>query len=212
MNRIVLATSNPGKIDEMRALLSPLGIEVVSPAEMGVELTIEETGTTFAENARIKAEAYALALSMKAVADDSGLVVDALDGRPGIQSARFGGPELDDAGRVELLLRSLCGVAEAQRSARFIAAIAFADPDRPTVVFEGAVEGSIAQQPRGNAGFGYDPVFIYGPFGKTFAEAGVKAKSSVSHRGRALQKLVDYLSLRPGDDILSKRSGAQGDR
>src|SRR5438270_576035 len=123
IDRLILATSNPGKLREMRGLLRPLGIRVLTPDEAGIELKVEETGSSFAENARLKAEAYVAASGLPAVADDSGLIVAALGGAPGVHSARFGGPELDDRARVRLVLERLRGVPDEDRSARFVAAV-----------------------------------------------------------------------------------------
>lgn len=192
---LLVASNNLHKVEEFRRILTPLGFAVVTPAELGVAIDVEETGTTFEENALLKARAFHDASGIAAVADDSGLVVDALGGQPGVFSARYGGPGLDDQGRVDLLLRNLEGVPLAVRAARFVSAIALV-ADRGEWVFDGVVEGEIAMEPRGKNGFGYDPVFIYPPFGMTFGEAESSAKDRVSHRGRALRALADFLSKR----------------
>lgn len=194
MSRLLIATSNPEKLVEFRRILEPLGIEILSPADVGIKLEVEETGVTFAENAILKARAYADASAMAAAADDSGIVVDALGGAPGVYSARYGGPDLTDADRTSLLLQHMTGVPDSQRSARFVAAVALAADGHETLVFQGEVEGRVARAPAGSTGFGYDPVFYYPPFGMTFAEAGPERKDSVSHRARALRSL--YLHLK----------------
>jgi XTP/dITP diphosphohydrolase len=193
LSRLLLATSNMGKAQEMRDLLDPLGIEILTPSDLGLRLEVEEAGATFAENATSKAEAFSAASGLAAVADDSGLVVDALGGWPGVHSARFGGPGLDDADRVHRLLEAMRDVPRHQRAARFVSAIALSRPGKPTILFEGTVEGSVATEPRGSGGFGYDPVFLYSATGQTLAEMGHDAKSEVSHRGKAMRKLVDHL-------------------
>ena len=193
--KFVLATHNPGKLAEMKAILSGLGVEVVSPAEAGVEVDVEETGTTFAENAMLKARAICAAAGLPAIADDSGLCVDALNGGPGVYSARYGGEGLDDAGRRRLLLQNLRG--QTTRAAHFICAGACAFPNGDTLEAEGRCDGAIAFAPLGEGGFGYDPVFLIPEKGKTFGQIGPEEKSKISHRGKALaafaEKLGTYL-------------------
>lgn len=193
--KFVLATHNPGKLAEMKAILSGLGVEVVSPAEAGVEVDVEETGTTFAENAMLKAKAVCAAAGLPAIADDSGLCVDALNGGPGVYSARYGGEGLDDRGRCMLLLRSMRG--QGSRIAHFTCAVACAFPNGDTLTAEGRCDGAIAFAPLGEGGFGYDPVFLIPEKGKTFGQIGPEEKSKISHRGRALaafaEKLGTYL-------------------
>ena len=193
--KFVLATHNPGKLAEMKAILSGLGVEVVSPAEAGVEVDVEETGTTFAENAMLKAKAICAAAGLPAIADDSGLCVDALNGGPGVYSARYGGEGLDDRGRCMLLLRSMRG--QGSRIAHFTCAVACAFPNGDTLTAEGRCDGAIAFAPLGEGGFGYDPVFLIPEKGKTFGQIGPEEKSKISHRGRALaafaEKLGTYL-------------------
>lgn len=193
--KFVLATHNPGKLAEMRAILSGLGVEVLSPAEAGVEADVEETGSTFAENAMLKAKAVCAAAGLPAVADDSGLCVDALNGAPGVYSARYGGEGLDDRGRCLLLLNSMRG--QATRAAHFACAVACAFPNGDTLEAEGRCDGAIAFAPLGEGGFGYDPVFLLPEKGKTFGQIGPEEKSAVSHRGKALaafaEKLGTYL-------------------
>ena len=194
--KFVLATHNPGKLAEMKAILSSLGVEVVSPAEAGVEVDVEETGTTFAENAMLKAKAVCAAAGLPAIADDSGLCVNALNGGPGVYSARYGGEGLDDAGRRRLLLQNLRG--QTTRAAHFTCAVACAFPNGDTLEAEGRCDGAIAFAPLGDGGFGYDPVFLIPEKGKTFGQIGPEEKSKISHRGKALaafaEKLGAYLS------------------
>lgn len=192
--RIVLASNNTHKRQDFRTILAPRGIEVLAPAELGLTLAVDETGRTFADNARLKADALRESTHLPAVADDSGLVVDALGGRPGIYSARYGGPEASDEDRNRLVLNELRDVPQADRTARFVATVALARPGRETVVFEGVVEGIILPQPRGHHGFGYDPIFYYPPLHRSFAELTHDEKAKVSHRGQALAKLVTYLA------------------
>ena len=193
--KFVLATHNPGKLAEMKAILSGLGVEVLSPAEAGVEVDVEETGTTFAENAMLKAKAVCAAAGLPAIADDSGLCVDALNGGPGVYSARYGGEGLDDRKRCLLLLRNLRG--QTTRAAHFTCAVACAFPNGDALEAEGRCDGAIAFAPMGEGGFGYDPVFLLPEKGKTFGQIGPEEKSAVSHRGKALAafagKLGTYL-------------------
>ena len=189
--KFVLATHNPGKLAEMKAILSGLGVEVVSPAEAGVEVDVEETGTTFAENAMLKAKAICAAAGLPAIADDSGLCVDALNGGPGVYSARYGGEELDDRKRRLLLLRNLRG--QTTRAAHFTCAVACAFPDGDTLTAEGRCDGAIAFAPLGEGGFGYDPVFLIPEKGKTFSQLSPEEKSAISHRGKALAAFVEKL-------------------
>ncbi len=189
MKRLLLATNNPGKAREFRRMLAELPIEVVTPAEAGISLDVEETGTTYAENAIAKAEAFARAGDCIALADDSGIEVDALDGRPGYLSARYGGPGLDDKGRVQKLLSELADVPDEKRTARFRAVVAVAAPGHATQTFEGVVEGAITREVRGEGGFGYDPVFVRAD-GRTTAELSDEEKDAVSHRGKAVRAAI----------------------
>lgn len=193
--RFVLATHNPGKLREMGEILKDFGIEVVSPRDLGITVDVEETGTTFAENAMLKAKAICKAAGLPAIADDSGLCVDALNGAPGVYSARYGGEGMDDKGRYMLLLSSLRGAPT--RAAHFACAVACAFPNGDTLTAEGRCDGSIAYAPLGEGGFGYDPVFLLPGTGKTFGQLTQEEKSAVSHRGRALKdfagKLEAYL-------------------
>ena len=193
--KFVLATHNPGKLKEMADILSGLGVEVVSPAELGIDVEVEETGSTFAENAMLKARAICDASGLPAIADDSGLCVDALNGGPGVYSARYGGEGLDDAARTRLLLENMRG--QTTRAAHFACAIACVFPGGDTLTAEGRCEGAIAFAPMGQGGFGYDPVFLVPELGKTFSQLTGAEKNEISHRGRALrafsEKLATYL-------------------
>lgn len=189
--KFVLATQNPGKLREMSSILSGFGVEVVSPAELGISVEVEETGETFAENAMLKAKAVCAAAKLPAIADDSGLCVDALNGGPGVYSARYGGEGLDDAGRCALLLNSMRG--QTTRSAHFTCAIACVFPDGKELTAEGRCDGAIAFAPMGTDGFGYDPVFLLPEKAKTFAQLTGAEKSALSHRGRALESFMKKL-------------------
>ena len=189
--RFVLATHNPGKLREMGEILKDLGIEVVSPKDLGITVDVEETGTTFAENAMLKAKTVCQAAGLPAIADDSGLCVDALNGAPGVYSARYGGEGLDDKGRYLLLLSSLRGAPT--RAAHFACAVACAFPNGDTLTAEGRCDGFIAYAPLGDGGFGYDPVFLLPGAGKTFGQLSQEEKSAVSHRGKALKEFAGKL-------------------
>lgn len=184
--KLVLASKNQHKLLELQTILSQLGLEVVLEAQVGVDVDVEETGTTFEENALLKARAVMEASGMAAIADDSGLVVDALDGAPGVYSARYGGLHTDRE-RTRLLLDNLKDVPDERRTARFVSAIACVLPDGRTVTARGTCEGKIVHAPMGENGFGYDPVFYAPSLGKTFAQAKSEEKNAVSHRGNALQ-------------------------
>jgi len=198
--RLVIATHNAGKLVEMRELLALYGVEAVSAGDLNLPEP-EETGTTFAANARIKAQASAQASGMPALADDSGLVVDALDGAPGIYSARWAGPAKDfrlAMEKVEGMLRERDAFTPQQRSAHFISVLCVAWPDGHVEEFEGKTDGSLVWPPRGNEGFGYDPMFLPGGFGLTFGEMsrddkhGLPPKGQgLSHRARAFLKLAE---------------------
>lgn len=189
--QFVLATHNPGKIREMSAILERFGIEVVTPKDLGITVDVEETGTTFAENSMLKAKAICELANLPAIADDSGLCVDALNGAPGVYSARYGGEGLDDVGRYRLLLENLKG--QPTRAAHFACAIACAFPNGDTITAEGQVKGTIAFAPMGEGGFGYDPVFFYPELAKKFGQLTQEEKSAISHRGRAMEDFVAKL-------------------
>lgn len=182
--KVVLASHNQKKMVEMKAILSQMGVEVLSQAEAGVDLEPEETGTTFEENARIKARAVMEATGLPAIADDSGLMVDALGGDPGVYSARYGGPGLDDTGRWQLLLKNMAG--ESNRACKFVSVICCAFPDGGEVMARGECPGILAQGPSGDGGFGYDPIFYLPQLGKTMAQLTPEEKNQISHRARAL--------------------------
>ena len=200
MRRLVAATSNPGKLREIRQALARSGIEVVGLDALPDLAPVEETGLTFEDNARLKAEAYSEHTDLPVLADDSGIEVDALGGAPGVASARFGGAGLDDAARNRLLLgrlRSVGAASPVERTARFRCVLA----GRTLATFEGVVEGYVLERPRGENGFGYDPLFFHPPSGCTTAELTTAAKQAISHRGQALAALV--AALRSGDPRLA---------
>ena len=175
----------------MGAILARFGVEVVSPKDLGLTVDVEETGATFAENAMLKAKAICAAAQLPAIADDSGLCVDALNGGPGVYSARYGGEGLDDRGRYMLLLNNMRG--QTTRAAHFACAIACAFPNGDTLTAEGRCDGTIAFAPMGEGGFGYDPVFFVPEKAKTFGQLTAEEKSAISHRGRALESFVGKL-------------------
>jgi non-canonical purine NTP pyrophosphatase (RdgB/HAM1 family) len=193
LTELLLATQNPGKLAEMRVLVEGLPFRVLGPRDVGIEDAPEETGSTFIENAILKARHYAARSGRLTVADDSGLSVDALGGGPGLYSSRFGGEGATDADRNRLLLERLAGVPEDERGARFTSAVAVARDG--AVLFQAVetVEGRIAPELRGPNGFGYDPLFFYPPFGRTFGEVPHDQKDRVSHRGKAFARLRRFL-------------------
>jgi len=188
--KLVIASNNKGKIREYKQLLEPMGYEVVSQSEAGIDLEVEETGATFAENSALKARAVYEKCSCAVLADDSGLSVDALNGEPGVFSARYGGLKTD-AERSALLLEKLRNVPDEKRTARFICTIHFIMQDGKEIAVEGRVEGKIGNKPVGENGFGYDPIFMYGD--KSFAQIPADEKNSVSHRADALNRLLEKL-------------------
>ena len=192
--KVVLASNNPGKLRELDAVLRPMGWELVAQGDLGVP-EAEETGTTFEANALLKARHAAACTGLAALADDSGIEVDALDGRPGVYSARYAGPQCDDEANNRLLLQELEGVPEEQRSARYQCVIALVrtaeDPD--PLIARGAWEGRILEAPQGHNGFGYDPLFYVPTHGCASAELEPDVKNALSHRGAALRALVERL-------------------
>ena len=194
--KLVLASKNKKKIAEMNTILESLGVEVCSQAEAGVDIDVEETGTTFEENSLLKAKAVMEASGMPAIADDSGLCVDALGGAPGVYSARYGGEGLDDVGRYKLLLENMRG--QSPRTCRFVSVITCCFPNGDVISARGECEGTVAFAPMGEGGFGYDPIFFVPSLKKTFAQLSAEEKNSMSHRGRALEvfkaKLEEYLN------------------
>ena len=193
--KLVLASKNKKKLVEMNAILNQLGVEVCSEAEAGVDIDVEETGTTFEENSLLKARAVMQASGLPAIADDSGLCVDALGGAPGVYSARYGGEGLDDVGRYKLLLENMRG--QSPRTCRFVSVITCCFPDGAVITARGECEGTVAFAPMGEGGFGYDPVFFVPKLKKTFAQLTAEEKNGMSHRGKALEvfreKLEEYL-------------------
>lgn len=194
--KMVLASGNPGKLRELARLLDDLGVEIVAQSALGVE-DADETGETFAENALIKARHAAVATGLPAIADDSGLAVDALDGRPGVRSARYSGPDADAARNIDKLLAELAGVPPAARAAAFVCVACFVTSDGAEPVYgEGRWPGQILEERRGDGGFGYDPVFLDPDSGKSAAELTPGEKDRVSHRGKALRALKQALAAR----------------
>ncbi len=190
--KLVLATSNRGKVAEIREALSGLDLELLTAADVGIDTFPEETGASYEENALLKAGFVALRAKLPALADDSGLEVDALSGQPGVYSARFGGEGLSDGERTAYLLDLVAGVPRAGRGASFVASVVVATPGGEMVSFRGECRGEILSGPRGEGGFGYDPVFFSTELGKTFAEATLIEKRKVSHRGRALEAFLQW--------------------
>ena len=188
--KLVLARKNEKKLIEMQEILSRLGVEVCLESDVGVNVEVEETGTTFEENSLLKARAVMEASGMAAIADDSGLCVDALGGAPGVYSARYGGEGLDDTGRYRLLLENMRGLP---RSARFVSVITCCFPNGDVLTARGECPGTIAYAPMGEGGFGYDPVFFVPQLKKTFAQLTHEEKNAISHRGLALSAFRDEL-------------------
>ena len=197
MQRVVLASGNPGKLRELHAMLEPLGLDVVPQSDFDIE-GAEETGQSFVENAILKARHAAERSGLPAIADDSGIMVDALGGAPGVYSARYAGEGASDAANLELLLANLRGVPDAERGARFVClAVFMTEPaDACPIVCEGVWRGRIVHAPRGENGFGYDPVFFVEAHGCTSAELPPERKNRVSHRALAMRALVERLRVR----------------
>ncbi|MBI5376721.1 MAG: XTP/dITP diphosphatase [Candidatus Schekmanbacteria bacterium] len=192
INKLLIATKNEGKLREIKALLKDLSIEVLSLKDMP-DFALPEEGNDYFKNACHKAEAVSSAFNLPAIADDSGLEVDFLDGCPGPLSARFGGEEISDTDRNKLLLRQLQGIPQAKRTAKFRCMIALSIPGKKTMTIEATCEGVIAQEIRGDNGFGYDPVFYIPELDKTFAEIDKDVKNRISHRGKALREMKELL-------------------
>ena len=186
--KVILASNNKHKLDEIKKILTPLGYDVVSQAEAGVDIDVEETGTTFEENAALKAQAVYDLTGTAVIPDDSGLEVDYLNGAPGVYSHRYAGENATDADRCAKLLSELNGVETAKRTARFVCVLCFIDDKGEKLVIRGTVEGIIGTEPKGENGFGYDPVFMYGD--RSFAELSSEEKNTVSHRADALKKFA----------------------
>ncbi len=194
MMELVVATRNAGKLKEIRRLLEPLNVSVLSLDRFPGAPDVEEDGATFASNAAKKAEAIARFTGLPCLADDSGLVVDSLQGRPGVHSARFSGVDADDLSNNRKLLDEMARVPENQRQAAFCCVMALCLPGEPTRFFEGRVEGLILGQGRGDGGFGYDPLFWLHEYGCTMAELPIDIKNRISHRGQALRQALQFLS------------------
>lgn len=194
MNEIIIATKNKGKAKEFKQLFARYEIHAKSLLDLEKKLPdVEETGTTFKENAQLKAEQIASILNKPVLADDSGLVVDALDGRPGVYSARYAGEPTNDKNNYEKVLQEMSNVSEEARTARFICVLALALPDERKIFKEGVCEGTIAQEPKGDNGFGYDPIFIPQEYEVTMAQLNEREKNQISHRHHALEKLEKWL-------------------
>ncbi len=192
--KVVLASKNPHKLVEISKITEKFGMELILQSQLGVDIDVEETGTTFEENSFLKAEAVMKATGLPALADDSGIAVDALNGEPGVYSARYGFDEsLDDWGRLELLLKNTENVPDGQRQAQFVCVITMVTPEGQTIQARGEIHGELTREPRGENGFGYDPIFYYPPYGKTTAQMEPEEKNAVSHRGNALRVLYDKL-------------------
>ena len=190
---MLIATNNSGKVEEYRRLLGYVPVELTTPSDEGVTQEPEESGDTFEENALIKAHFYSEATGLPALADDSGIEVDALNGEPGVRSARYGGLQASDDDRNKLLLSRLSNLPWEERTARFICVVAMVWPRAGKETFQGACQGYVAFEPIGQEGFGYDPLFYYPSFTKTFGQVDAEAKDSVSHRGIATRKAVQKL-------------------
>ena len=189
--KLIIASNNKGKIREYKQILEPFGYEVLSQRESGINLEVEETGRTFAENSALKARAIYKLTHTAVLADDSGLEIDALNGEPGVYSARYGGLESDDE-RTALVLEKMKNVPDEKRTAHFTCAIHFIKEDGREITAQGKVFGKIGYEPKGENGFGYDPIFVYE--GKTFAEHSADLKNKVSHRANALKMLIERLN------------------
>lgn len=189
----IIATHNMKKRNELARILEPLGVNILTAEQAGVELTdVEETGETFEENARLKSQSGCRESGMPCIADDSGLMVDALDGAPGVYSARYGGEHGNDPKNIALLLENLKNVPDEKRTARFVCTVCCTYPDGKEIVVTGTCEGKIGYEPVGNGGFGYDPVFMVKD--KSFAQLTSEEKDEISHRGKALKALADVLA------------------
>lgn len=193
MKRIIFATSNEGKMDEIRDILKDLNVELVSLKDLDINPKIEENGATFEENAIIKAETVMKLTNELVLADDSGIEVDYLDKAPGIYSARFLGEDTPYSVKNQYIIDQLKGVEEEERSARFVCVIALAHPDGKTITCRGTIEGFITEEILGAHGFGYDPIFYVPEFGCTTAQMSAEQKNAISHRGKALRKMKDII-------------------
>ena len=194
MMKVVLASKNAHKLQEISKITEKFDMELVLESQVGVDIDVEETGSTFEENSFIKAEAVMKATGLPALADDSGIAVDALNGEPGIYSARYGfDPSLDDWGRLELLLKNTEQVPDGSRQAQFVCVITLVTPEGQVIQARGEAHGELLRQPAGEGGFGYDPIFYYPHLGKSFAELSPEEKNQVSHRAQALKLFYEKL-------------------
>lgn len=197
--KLILASRNENKLREFRAMFAPLNVTLYSQQDVGLSLDVDETGTTFEENALLKAAAVLKATGVAAIADDSGLMVDALGGAPGVYSHRFGN-QPDDAARCRYLLEQMRDVPDAVRTAKFVSAIVCLFPEGQKIAVRGECSGTILREMHGSNGFGYDPVFYVSEFGKTFAELTMEEKNAISHRGKALRAFYAQLEERLKND------------
>jgi XTP/dITP diphosphohydrolase len=193
LKTILIATKNKGKAKEFEALFYPKGYKVLTLLDMDDHLDVEETGKTFEENAKLKAETISSYYNLPVLADDSGLMVDALDGRPGIYSARYAGEEKNDEANLQKVLAELKDIPDDERTARFYCALAFAIPGEETRLYKGTIEGRITKEPKGSNGFGYDPIFYVPSKEKTMAELSADEKNEISHRAQAIRYLANDL-------------------
>ena len=192
--KVVLASKNKHKLVEISQITEKFGFELVLQSELGIDIDVEETGTTFEENSFLKADAVMRATGLPALADDSGICVDALNGEPGVYSARYGFDDtLDDWGRLELLLKNTEHVPDGQRQAQFVCVITMVTPEGQVIQARGEIHGELTREARGENGFGYDPIFYYPPYGMTTAEMSAEDKNEVSHRGNALKGFYEKL-------------------
>jgi len=198
---LVLGTTNAGKLRELAELLEPLGISCRSLAGLADAVDVEETGSSFAENAALKASQQARALRSWVLAEDSGLCVDALGGAPGVESAYYAGPTGDGAANLRKLVAVMAEIPPAKRGAYFVCVLLVVGPDRAEAVFEGRCEGVLGDAPRGGTGFGYDPLFVPHGHDRSFAELGEGVKNELSHRGRAWTQLAGWLGVRCGGAV-----------
>lgn len=192
ISKVIVASNNKNKIREIKSKLVNLGIEVLSQREAGFDIEVEETGTTFEENSMLKAKAIYELAHQPVIADDGGLEVDFLDGRPGVYSARFCGPDATDRDKYMKILEMMKDVDDEKRTARFRCVISYIDENGEEHAFEGICNGKIAYEPMGDNDFGYDPIFLVGD--KSFAQISEEEKNKISHRGKAVDKWVEYLS------------------
>ncbi|WP_404444203.1 XTP/dITP diphosphatase [Sutcliffiella horikoshii] len=195
MTEIIIATNNPGKVKDFEVIFEPKGFKVKSLADFPEIPDVEETGTTFEENALLKAEVVSAHLGKMVLADDSGLEVDALNGEPGVYSARYAGMDKDDQKNIQKVLHGLEGIADEKRTARFVCVLAVVDPEGEKFTVRGTCEGIIAGEPIGENGFGYDPIFYVQEKQKTMAQLSKEEKSEISHRGNAIKELTNQWEM-----------------